>query len=73
MFHRPKRYGRAACRPENSHQFISASSTLINTLDERPAYLDTHEGVTPGARTTMGTAGKYAAITDRDFRKAAVP
>jgi hypothetical protein len=30
-------------------------------------------GRTAGARTTIGTAGKYAAISERHFRRAAVP
>ncbi|SHT60008.1 Uncharacterised protein [Mycobacteroides abscessus subsp. abscessus] len=41
----------------NSRQFVSASSTLINALD---GYVipGTQGASTPGARTTMGTAGK---------------
>src|ERR1700739_5086227 len=30
-------------------------------------------GWAPGERTTIGTAGKYAAISERDLRRAAVP
>ena len=32
-----------------------------------------YPGLAPGARTTIGTAGKHAAISERDRRSAAVP
>jgi hypothetical protein len=33
----------------------------------------TQPGLAAGARTTIGTAGKHHAISERDLRNAAVP
>ena len=52
---------------------IEADVTNPRPLLRGGAPIYAPKGPAAGARTTSGTAGKYAAISERDLRSAAVP
>lgn len=61
---------------------LSAFDERVNDLEKDPARRQPQRGLCPagnysgfaaGARTTIGTAGKAQAISERDLRSAAVP
>ena len=53
--------------------FCGRNTVESTTLSKNRWITDPRQGPAAGARTTNGTAGKYAAISERDLRSAAVP